>query len=647
MRVSKTKPTNTITFKTSDSKGQSNSWRWWIAKSDRELGMQVIQTATYLKESQNFRYREAAINARLYGNQSLFSFVGSNMQKMDGGMGTNATVDRPTFNVVQSVVDTQVARISQSRPAPTFLTDNGDYKQRSAAKKLSNFIGGEFYQTEAYEKATIILRDALVEGTGCLKVYRTEDNKVGLDRVLLTELFTDPNESIYGKPRQLHQVKLVDRQVLEECFPNAKKEVNTAERSYVDNSADSSKTVSDLVMVVESWHLKSGKDAKDGRHVIACSSGVLLDEKEWDKDKFPFVFLHYCPRLYGFWAQGVAEQLRGSQLEINSLLFQISRAIKLVGVPRVFIEMGSKVNKAHFNNEIGTLIEFQGTKPTYEVAPCVPQELYAQLQVTIDRAFQQTGVSALDATSQKPAGLNSGEAIRSYDDISSDRNATLAKRYDNVFVDLAYLIIDTASDIVEETGEYSTIYPSKDGTKEIDFAKVELKDNPFIIQVFNQSSLPKDPAGRLQKVTEMITSGMISLKEGRRLLDFPDISQMEKLYNAAEERIFQQLDDIVEEGKYTPPDPFTDIVLAPEITSQYINLYSSAKLEEEKMQMLRDYYTQVQAIKTSLVQAATPPAAVPGAPPAASPPGGVPAASIAPPPTQEGINSAVAPGASV
>ena len=55
------------------------------------------------------------------------------------------------------------------------------------------------------------------------------------------------------------------------------------------------------------------------------------------------------------------------------------------------------------------------------------------------------------------------------------------------------------------------------------------------------SSLPRDPAGRMEKVTEMIQSGMITIKEGRRLLDYPDLGQAEKLANAGQERIYQYL----------------------------------------------------------------------------------------------------------
>lgn len=617
MKVSPREVSNVVVAKTTNKKDLKNVFAWWKTKDDNELCNQLLSTANYLKESQAYRYRQAAIYARLYGNQTLFNFIGQNMSSIDMNKGLPS--DRPTFNLISSVVDTLVSRISQSRPAPVFLTDNSDYKERNLAKKLNNFILGEFYQTKAYDKSAIMLRDALVEGTGCLKVFRTGDDRVGLERVLLTELLTDPNESIYGEPRQLYQLKLIDRQVLTELCPKFKSTIAKAEQAYIDNSSEASKTVSDLVLVVEGWHLKSGKDAKDGRHTLACSAGIIFDE-QYDKEKFPFVFLHYAPRLLGFWAQGAAERLMGTQMEINSLLYTITRAIKLVGVPRVFIEEGSKVTKASNNNDVGVIIGYRGTKPIYEVAPCVPQELYAQLQRLIQYGYQQEGVSALDASAEKPAGLNSGEAIRSYDDISTDRAAALSRRYDNVFIDLAYLMIDLAKDIAEDTGHYQTVYPNKNGTKQIDLPKANLLKNPFVIQCFNMSSLPRDPAGRMQKVTEMIQGGMISIKEGRRLLDYPDLEQVEKLANASEERIFQILDQIIEgpseeeekAGKtqddcYTPPDSFIDLDLATELVVQYINLYMPAKLEEEKVQQLRDFFSQVQALKAAAQPPAPPP----------------------------------------
>ena len=630
MKVTPVEVSNVITAKTTSKKDIKNAFAWWNAKNQEELCDQLLATASYLKENQAYRQRQAAIYARLYGNQSLFSFIGQNMSKMDQVQGLPQ--DRPTFNVISSAVDTLVARISQSRPSPVFLTDNGDYKQRNLAKKLNNFILGELYQTKAYDKATIMLRDGLVEGTGCLHVFES-DKKVALERVLLTELLTDPNESIYGEPRQLYRIKLVDRQVLMDQCPHFKSRIAKAEQAFVDNSAEASKTVSDLVMVVEGWRLPSSKGANDGRHTLACTAGVIYDE-QYDKDTFPFVFFHYAPRMLGFWAQGIAERLMGTQMEINALLYTISRAIKLVGVPRVFVEQGSKVSKAANNNDVGVIVTYSGTKPIYEVAPCVPQELYAQLQRLIGYGYQQEGVSSLDASAEKPAGLNSGEAIRSYDDISTDRFATTARRYDNVFVDLAYLIVDLAKDIAERDGSYQTVYPSKNGTKTVDLPQADLLKDPFVIQCFNMSSLPRDPAGRMQKITEMIQSGMISIKEGRRLLDYPDLDQVERLANASEERLFMILDKIVEDGISTPPDPLLDLSLAQDLVVQYYNLYSCAKLEEHKSEQLLTFYSQVLALQ----QAAMPPPQPQGMPLAAqggspSPAPNIPQANPQPLPT--------------
>lgn len=617
MKISKVTPKNTVTAKTTDKSPSSTQMnQWWKAPSNKLMSDQLVGTAAFLKDNQQYRFRQASTYARLYGNVSLFNVAGMASAKMDQNQGLPA--DRPTFNLIQSATDTLVSKMMLNKPTPIFLTDNSDYKERNLAKKLNNFIAGELYQTKAHRLAEFIVRDALVEGTGCVKIVEI-DGKVALERTLLTELLVDPSEAFYGNPRQMYQMKLVDRAVLMDMCPEYKKTIETAARAYPDSSGQSSQSVSDLVMVVEGWHLKSGKNAGDGRHTIACSSGLLLDEP-YEKEKFPFVFLQYSSRLVGFWAQGLAEQLMGTQLEINSLLHTISKAIRLTGVPRVFVEDGSKVVKAHLNNDIGSIITYRGTKPSYEVAPCVPAELYAQLQRLINYGYQQCGVSALQATSEKPSGLNSGEAIRSYDDIATDRFTALSRRYVDFFVDLAYGIIDLAKDIAERDGKYQTVFPHKNGVREIDLPKLNLLKDTFVIQCFDMSSLPRDPAGRMAKITEMIQSGMISVKEGRRLLDYPDLEQVEKLANASEERILQILDEIVENGNYTPPDPFMNLELASELVVQYINLYTSAKLEEEKCQQLRDFYSQIQGIKAAASpqqsEATQPtPQAVPEAPP--------------------------------
>lgn len=585
---------DTIVVKTKTMTQPGGVSAWWKGSSQEERARMMLDSALFLKENQQYRYRQAGIYARLYSNLPMGGWVGSNIARMS--MGSQLPMDRPTMNVIQSCTDTLVSRLTQSRPRPVFLTDNADYRNRKLSKQMNEFIQGEFYQCKMNQLGRRMLLDAAILGTGVLKVYETQEARVGIERVLCTELLVDQNDGLYGYPRQMYQFSLVDRDVLADTFNKEKKTIDDAEKAYPDTSVDSSKTVSDQVMLVESWHLPSGPEAGDGRHLIACSSGSILDEP-WESSKFPFVVLHYSERMLGFWGQSLAEQLMGTQVEINKLLMTISQSINLVGVPRVFVEDGSKVVKAHLNNQVGAIVSYRGTKPQYEIAPCMPGEVYAQLQRLIDYAYQQSGISALSAAGKKPEGLDAAVALREMDDLQSDRFSNLSKRYDEAYIDAGYLVIEKACEIAKRDGKYQTIFPSKDGTREIDLPEIKkIEDNPFVLQAFDASSLPRDPAGRMQKIVEMIQSGMVSIAEGRRLLDFPDIEQQNKLANAGEERILKYLDLIVEEGDYNPPDPFMDLQLADTLCTQYYNLYVAADLEEEKADLLRTFSTQTKAL---------------------------------------------------
>ncbi len=609
MKIGKAKPTQKIVMKTKAGAESKGVFKWWEAETDEKVNSQLLSTVDYLKSNQTWRVRQIATSIRMYCGLSVYSYAGSNVSKMD--QTKTLPDDRPTFNLIQSCTDTLVSRLGQTRPAPIFLTDNSDYKERHIAQQLNGFILGEFYQTKAYDKAVDILRDGIVAGTGALKVYEDDEARAAVDRVLVADLYMDMNDCINGDPQQLYQIKLMDRAKLLARHPKYKKVIGSAPNAYPDNSPGNEATTADQIMVVEGWKLPSTKDAQDGRHTLACTAGMIHDGK-WAKMKFPFVWFIYSKPYLGFFGQGLATQLFGTQLTLNRILYTIARAITLVGVPRVFQEQNSKVMTASNNNEIGVIVKYSGTKPSYEVAPCNAPELYAERDKLIQYGYQQCGVSSMQATSQMPQGLESGEAIRSYDNIATDRMASLARRYDQVFIDLAYQIMDVAIDIAKRDGKYQTVFPNKDGTKEIDLPNIKYLQDPFTIQCFSESSLPKEPAGRMQKITEMVQSGMVSLKEGRRLLQFPDLGQMEKLANASEERIFQYLDAIVEDGKYRGPDPFMDLMLAEELTVQYYNLYVAAKLEPKKEKMLRTFFTQIQTLKTA---AAPPP--VPTAAPAA------------------------------
>ncbi len=603
----------------------STPYAWWTAQNDNDLVAQLLSTTEYLTRTNTTRIRQASIFARLFSGKPLYNFLASN-STLDSS--NQLPIGRPTANVCYSCTDTLVSRISQDKPAPTFLTDGGHYKERKLAKEANQFIQGEFFRTKMYDKGPLQLRDACVLGSGFNKIYPDfKTKRVVADRTLETELLTDFNDGYYDKPRQLIHKKLVDRSVILEYFPDKADIILGATGGNVDNTPRSTETVSDQFVIAEAWRLPSFKGAKDGRHAIVCSAGKIEDEA-WTRPYFPFTKFGYNPNIVGYFSQGLIEILMPTQMEIYRNLIVASQSIELMGVPRIYIDELSKIMETSFNNRIGTIIKGRGPAPQFLNAVSNAPEIYQWIKWLIENAYQMSGISQMSASNIIPSGLKSGEAQRQYDVNQDQRFSALAKRYQNIYNDAVPLFMDAAKEIVDEFGSYSTVYPGKDGTREVDFKQLsKLREDTYVVQCFDQSSLPKDPAGRQAKLSEMLAAGEISNQEFRRLSNFPDLAQSDKLAAALEERILHALDQIVEQGDKDwdkiVPDAFmldpTD--LATTLCVNYINLYATCQLEEEKMQLLRDWFTQVQNQKLKAnppapqPQAAAPQNPLPVAPP--------------------------------
>ncbi len=617
--------------KTKD-KEQANYYQWWLAKDEKELCAQLLSTTAFLKNFHSSRIRQASIYSRLFSGKPLYNYLAStstldNSQQMPMG--------RPTANVVYSCIDTLTSMITQNNPMPVFLTDAGHYKERKISKEMNSFIMGEFYRCKVSEElAPEAARDALLLGSGFTKIIK-KDKRVELERTLETELLADFNDGYYRHPRALIHTKLCDRGILADEMPNESGKIYSSQGGTVDSSPQSTDTIADQIIVSEGWHLPSGKEAKDGRHTIVCSEGILLDEP-WTKSYFPFEKLDYNQNTIGYFAQGMAEILFPTQMEIYKMLIIASQAIEMTGVPKIIISELSKVLETAFNNNISSIIKVKtmAEAPQFVNATSNNAEIYEYIKWLIENAYQMSGVSAMSAAAKKDMGLESGEAIREANDLQTSRFARFERRYQYYHTGLAYKMIDAAAELAKENGKYLTVYPSRDGTREVEFPKIGMLKDTHVIKCFEESSLPKDPAGRQARLSEMLAAGEIDKQEFRRLSDFPDLSESDQLANALHERISHDLDSIIENGEkgFNPPDSFildpTD--MATTLTVQTINKYMVTDLEDEKMQLLHDYFNAVQVLKQKAMP--PPPQAMPAqAPPQqGAPPVVPPKASVAP-----------------
>jgi hypothetical protein len=565
---------------------QTDNGLYWFRARTKETHKDIFAHLGYLDKQQSYRSIDNLRYARLYGNYEMAGLDAYSYTRVETSY---SPTNRVTLNVIQSMIDTVSSKITKNKPKPTFLTDGGDWSLQQKAKKLTKYVDGVFTGTDFYQHAARAFIDSCIFGTGAIKIFR-EDNEIKAERVFIEELKTDDIEGFYGDVRNLHQVKFVHKDVLKSSFPEhavAIENANHSENLYNSNYMGSA-SAKDMVMVVESWHLPSKKDAGDGRRTITISNADLLDEP-YEKMFMPFVFFRWTEKPVGFFGQGLAEQLQGIQLEINKILRTIQVSMHLVSVPKLLVEASSKIVTAHLNNKIGGIIKYAGTPPEYAPLGSIPRELFSHLDRLYQRAYEIAGISQLSAQSQKPSGLDSGKALREFNDIESERFMSVGIRYEKAFIDAAKIIVNMSRDIYKDTGSAKVKVKGKSFIETIDWNEVDIADDKYLMDIFPTSSLSKTPSGRLQDVIELLQAGFISREDGLKLLDFPDLESTLNLSNAALEDIERMIEQMIDKGEYFPPEPFQNLALGIQKVQQAYLYYKGQSAPEERLELLRQW----------------------------------------------------------
>jgi hypothetical protein len=511
------------------------------------------------------------------------------------------------------------AKIGKNRPKPTFLTDRGDYSLRKKAKNLERFVDGLFYQLHLYEKTIEILRDACVYGTGILSVYR-EDDQVHIERVFPWEIIVDIADGRYSNPRNIYLIRWVDKDVLAEKFPDLDQEIHAANVTAddIDHIQDYEVTA-DRLIVTEAWHLPSGPEADDGRHVCIIEGITLVDEP-YNKQHFPFAFLRYKEPVAGFWGNGLGEEMIGWQSEINELGERLATAHYIVGGGIWLVPDGADIVDTELTNGVGVIVHHKpGMPPQYINPDPINQATYQYIKDLPQFAMQFSGISQMSASSEKPAGITAAKALQTLDDVETERFNLVGRRWEAFHMDIVSQCIDLCKEIDEEYGNFTMRAPFKKYAMEINWKDVDMERDAFVMQVFPTALLSKTPSARLQQVQDLFAAGIIDRAMFLRLLDAPDINAEEDLESAARTVADEQIEHMIEsdpedQDAFCYPEPFQDLIYALHRAQANYNLGRIQGMDEPHLKMLRDYMGEC----NRLLQLQNPPAPPPNMPPANS-----------------------------
>ncbi len=474
-----------------------------------------------------------------------------------------------TENVIQSVIDTSVSLIGKSRPKATVLTDGAEWGVHLLARNCDKYLWGMFQGLGIWDKMSNVFRDACIFGTGVLRLF-IKDGQILAERVLIDDIIVDERSIPNGcdMPRQLAQLRYITRDRLKELFPDREREIDGADMAW-RKIGESYQADPDTVLVAEAWYL-----GPKGRYVMCISTCDLVDEA-YNEDDFPHIFYRWSPPITGFYGQGLAEALLGFQIRLNELNDFIRECQDKIAVPRVAMHHGSKLLPPEIDNEIGAIMYYTEQKPEFFTPQSVGAEVYEYKEAIKAAAFEFAGISKMAAQATRPEGIEAAVALRELSDNQSQRFSIQQQRYEDAYLDVGKRMLSLSRKLYQ-SGKAPKHWMDSALVKDIDWKQIDFQKNLFKLSVQASSIMSLTPAGRLQRVTELMQYGVpVHPQTIRRLLAHPDLELEDKRATSALEHVEWVIDNLLK-GVYKAPDALMDLNLG-------LERVTSARLDAERL----------------------------------------------------------------
>lgn len=605
--------------------------RWWEADKS-ELNRAVIANVNGIQDATKGLQQRLQRCMKAYGGRGFMS--GGRFPAQSGLGGTLGQGQRqgPRDNIVYTSVRAARAQIFDvGPPGVTFLTNHGDWEQQCRAQLLERFTDGLAYQSNLNEESVITLDDCMIGGTGFIKHWLDADNTIWSSRVFPAEIMVDPWDGRDRKPRSMHQVGFIDRDVLAARYPGKEKLIMAANTHLLSEYYTSSEHSSNnLVPFIESWHLPRSREAKDGRHTLVLGTDdTILDEKYTQMD-FPFSVIRWENLPTGYQGIGIAEMMSGAQLSLNNCNTAEYWAWSQVSSPRLFARSGT-INVDHLNSSLSGII-LQGKEPPQVLNwSATHPEFVAYKKDLKVNAFSQQGISPMMAAGIKPDGLDSAVAQREFKATLRSIFAVQLARWQELRVDCSRKQIQLARQAYETDKKLSVNVVGKGFIEKIPWKEANLEDDEFVMQPRVISQLPKDPAGQMQTAEELAQSSYADTWAARQLITtIPDLGADADLENAAYSNAKRTAYLMLVKGEPQTPLGYQNIQVCVKVITEQMLQATDQGCPPERLQMAQRWLDiAAQPPFTAPAQAA------PGAPGATAPAPAAPAgpqAQGAPPP---------------
>lgn len=495
--------------------------------ADPELARAISDTVKDIEKKQSFIHEGNKRHARIYSGYLPSSYVGASVRAPFAA----------TKSVVRKVCDTATALIIKSRPRPVFVTDGADFKVQQSAEDMDQFLMGAYSVGGLYRVAPRAFHQSTILGTGGWKLVmkgKGEKFRVNYEYVQMDDIIVDEDECRDTlEPQNLFQRSVVRTEQLIKRYasgddPESVERRNRLLASQNTNDWPNLQLPRDRTVLIEAYHVS---DEGTNRRVL-MAAGVVLEDREWPFDFFPYTFLWWNLPQSGFYGDGIAYRQFGRQERITYMHKWITKVLDTYATPTAWVDPVGGPPTLQMSNEIGKVIMAR-RPPSFPNQQIVPAEVYNWLNKLEADGLEDEGISIYMASNQQQPGIESAPAQREQSYKEGQMFAPVSQRWEDA------IAVDTARKTVAMYKHHADHHEERPRVKWADRRLMydiqwpDLDADAYIIRPEASSLDALSPSARTQSALELAQTGWISPIEGRAMVGHPDLKESDELGTAA------------------------------------------------------------------------------------------------------------------
>ena len=535
---------------------------WYQLPRKEENGYVASTVANYVTRKaagiENYNYQQRwrnTVYARLAMGRDIPMSFGLSMTRRVGPLATslrNAPYVEPHHNVVALALDTFNNRIGTNKPWVAPSTNGGDFMLQTKADELRGIFAAQFDQLRLYRDITPhCFQDMGTWGTTLCKVSPDLDRKKPvLKRVLADDWLVDEVEASVMEPRSgIHRDYVFRDDLLSmyEDDEDAAQAIINAPSAFPGVTYSEGTALDNIIYVLDAYKLPRA-NGQPGRRVL-CLPNYVFEDEDWTRDHFPFAVARWRRMSIGYWGQGVPEVLTKIQQNIDRLDRTIIAQQTHGSVFTILNRKGSGLVAQHFANKQGRVLQWDGQEPKFFTPQAVTGDIYHERDAEIQQALDFIGLSPQITSGARDPGVTAGVAIRAKENQADARHLSPGQSLEQFVVDIAYLLLEVNKEIKPEMCIAGKEEP-------VDWDSYSMERGDIKLMAFPVSSIPSEPEGRYQTISEWFANGQINKQEKMLLDSMPDTQAYEDIATAMQRHAYQVLDRIIETGKFEAPDAY-------------------------------------------------------------------------------------------